>query len=538
MAEMALGRTAQSREGVDRGGGRLLFAMALASGITSVPNAAIVLALPVIHRQFNASLTELQWTVVGYLLTYSTLMIAAGRLADIFGRVRLLTLGTVVYMAASVPAALAGNPTVLIAGLVVAGIGGAVLTPASLAIVTNHFRGPSRGMAVGIWGGSSALFSGVAPALGGLFTQEGSWRWILWFNVLIGALILIGMRRAAESYDEEASRKVDVAGVALSFTGLSALVLALNEAPTPWAFTSAAFILVVVAALVLLTGFISLERHLREPLIDLALFLRRNVTGAVLVLFILNFALGAALFFLPLYLEEQIGYDALKAGLALLPLSATMVIGMPLGGRLFERVGPVPPIVGGAAMSAAAMLLLAQVTTTSGYSALWPSLALLGLGVGTALTPLNLVALNATSVRNHGVVAGLLAMIAGLGGMFGVALTGALFEQLQTRDTVNAAAGHGIHITDASARTLDGLMSGTSDATAALARYPPGQHAPLTDAVHAGFVSAFTSGMELSFALAVFGIVVTLLLIRRQPAVEPLPVPNVTQPFSGLAPRP
>jgi EmrB/QacA subfamily drug resistance transporter len=538
MAEVAMGRTAGPHAGIDRRGGRLLFAMALASGITSVPNAAIVLALPVIHRHFNASLTELQWTVTGYLLTYSTLMIAAGRLADIFGRVRLITVGTLLYMGASIPAALAGNPTVLIAGLVVAGIGGAVLTPASLAIVTNHFRGPSRGMAVGVWGGSSALFSGIAPALGGLFTQEASWRWILWFNVIIGALILIGIRRAAESYDEEASHKVDVTGVALSFTGLAALVLAFNEAPTPWAFKSATFILVVVAAAMLLAGFVMLQRRLRDPLIDLALLLRRNVTGAIVVLFVLNFALGATLFFLPLYLEEQLGYGALKAGLALLPVSATMTVAMPLGGRLFERVGPVPSIVAGGVMSAIAMLLFAELTTGSSYGAVWPSLALLGLGIGTALTPLNLTALNATSVRTHGVVAGLLAMIAGLGGMFGVSLTGALFEQLQTRDTVQAAAGSGIHITDASARTLDGLMSGTSDATSALGHYPAGQHATLTDAVHHGFVSALSSGMELSFGLVVFGIVLTFALIRRRPAVEPLPVPNVTQPFSGLAPRP
>jgi EmrB/QacA subfamily drug resistance transporter len=521
-----------------KGSGRLLVAMALASGITSVPSAAIVLALPTIHRQFNCSLTELEWTVTGYLLTYSALMIAAGRLADVFGRIRLLTIGTLIYMGASIPAALSGNATVLIAGLVVTGIGGAVLTPASLAIVTNHFRGSSRGMAVGIWGGATALFSGIAPALGGLFTQETSWRWILWFNVLVGALILIGIYRTAESYDEEASRRVDITGVALSFTGLAALVLALNEAPTPWAFGSATFILVLVASLVLLTGFGFLERRLRDPLIDLTLFLKRNLTGATTVLFVLNFALGAVLFFLPLYLQEQLGYGALKAGLLLLPQSATLAIAMPFGGRLFERFGPVPPIIAGGALAGIAMLLLGRVSTTSGYGEVWPALALLGLGIGTALTPLNLAALNATSVRNHGTVGGILAMVAGLGGMFGVSLTGALFESLQTRDTVNAAASRGVHITDSSARTLDGLMSGTPDATTALAHYPAAQHAQLTAAVHEGFVSAFGTAMELSFGLVVLGIALTFLLIRRQPEVEPIPVPNMTQPFSGLAPRP
>lgn len=521
-----------------KGSGRLLLAMALASGITSVPNSAIVLALPTIHRQFDASMTELEWTVTGYLLAYSALMIAAGRLADVFGRVRVLTLGTLVYMGASIPAALSGNPTVLIVGLVVVGIGGAVLTPASLAIVTNSFRGKSRGLAVGLWGGASALFGGIGPALGGAFTEAASWRWILWFNVVIGALILLGVRRAKESLDEEADRHIDITGVALSVTGLGALVLAFNEAPTPWPFNSATFIVVVVAGLLLLTGFALVERRLRNPLIDLRLFARRNVTGAAVVLFVLNFANGAVLFFLPLYLEEQLGFGALKAGLLLLPLSITLMIAMPLGGRLFERFGPVPPIVAGCALAAIATLLLGDLSTSSGFGAVWPSLALVGLGIGTALTPLNLTALNATSIRNHGTVGAILAMVAGLGAMFGVSITGALFESLQTRDTVSAAAQRGIHVTGSSARTLDGLMPGTSDASTALAHYPAAQHAQLKASVHEGFVSAFGGAMGLSFGLMVLGIVLTFALIRRRPEVDALPVPNMTQPFSGLAPRP
>jgi MFS family permease len=149
--------------GKQTGTPRLLLAMALASGITSVPNAAIVLALPTLHREFGASLTELEWTVTGYLLAYSALLIAAGRLADTFGRVRLLTIGTVLFMLASVPGALAGSATVLIVALAAVGVGAAVLTPASLAIVTDSFRDERRGMAVGVWGASTALFSGSPP---------------------------------------------------------------------------------------------------------------------------------------------------------------------------------------------------------------------------------------------------------------------------------------------------------------------------------------------------------------------------------------
>jgi EmrB/QacA subfamily drug resistance transporter len=516
---------------------RLLVAMALASGITSVPSAAIVLALPTIHHQLGASLTELEWTVTGYLLAYSALLIAAGRLADVFGRVRLLTWGTVLYMAASVPGALASNVVVLIMAMIGVGVGAAVLTPASLAIVTDSFRGRRRGMAVGIWGAATALFSGIGPAIGGVFTEEASWRWILWLNVIVGALILIGVRVATESRDEQASGRIDYLGLALSVGGLGALTLALNEAPDVWPFASARFIIVLAAGLALLGAFAVVERHVREPLIDLTMFAQRNLTGASIVVFVLDFAFGAVLFFVPLYLQELLGYDALQAGLLLLPASATMMVAMPIGGRLFERLGPVPPIVGGMAMAGTAMLLLGGVSTSTRYGALWPPLALLGLGIGIALTPMNLAALNAMPARRHGSVAAIVTTLGGLGATFGVALSGALFESVQATRTVSAAAARGVNLTASAARTLEGLLAGTPGSAAALARYPAAQRAALRAAVREGFVSALGTTMLLSFALVVVGIVLTLVLIRGR-EVAPLPRPNVTEPFSGLAPRP
>jgi EmrB/QacA subfamily drug resistance transporter len=517
---------------------RLLVAMALASGITSVPNAAIVLALPTIHRHFDASLTELQWTVTGYLLAYSALLIAAGRLADVFGRVRMLTWGTVLYVVASIPAALAGSALVLILALAAVGVGAAALTPASLAIVTDRFTGASRGVAVGVWGASTALFSGIGPAIGGVFTQEMSWRWILWLNVIVGVLILIGVRGTTESFDPQASRRIDYTGLALSAAGLGAITLALNEAPTPWPVGSSTFVLVLVAGALLLGGFTLVQRRIKSPLIDLGMFRRRNVTGAAIIVFALDFAFGAVLFFVPLFLEELLGYDALKSGLLLLPASATMMIAMPVGGRLFERLGPIPPIVGGMTLAGVAMLLLGGISTSTHYSELWPPLALLGLGIGTALTPMNLAALGAMPPRNHGAVAAIITTLGGLGATFGVALSGAVFESLQTDRTVTQAAARGIHLTDSAASTLDGLLAGTPSAAKALAKLPPDQHGSITDAVHHAFTSALGTTMRLSFAIVVSGIVLTLLLIRSERAVERLPRPNMGDPFSGLAPRP
>jgi EmrB/QacA subfamily drug resistance transporter len=504
--------------------------MGLASGITSVPNVAIILALPTLHREFDASTTMLQWTVTGYLLTYSSLLIAAGRLADLLGRVRVLYAGTVLFMAASTLGALAGSATMLIAAMLLTGVGAAVLTPASLAIVTDQFRGERRGMAVGIWGAATALFSGIGPAIGGAFTSELDWRWILWLNVIVGVAILLGARSTPESRSEPVEPaggstparrpRFDTVGLVCSFGALAGLTLALNESPAEWAWGSPQTIATLVVAGGLLVAFPIVERRVRGPLIDLGMFARRNLTGSALALFVLNFPLGAVLFFLPQFLDNILGFDALKTGMLLLPTSVGMVIAMPLGGRLHDRVGPLPPIVGGMVVTAVAMLLFTRIDESTGYADLWPPLALLGLGVGGVLTPLNLAALGAVPQRQHAAVGAILSTVGGLGGMFGVAASGALFEALQIDRTVDAAREKGVAITSEAAKSLDGLLSNAPSALEALRRFRTGERDDVRESVRDAFLSALGTTMALSLALVVVGAVVALALIRRRPAVD------------------
>jgi EmrB/QacA subfamily drug resistance transporter len=506
----------------DRGTGswRLLAAMGLASGITSVPNVAIALALPTLHREFNTSTTVLQWTVTGYLLAYSALLIAAGRLADLYGRKRVLIAGTVLFMAASVPGALAQSSIVLIVSLVLAGIGAAVLTPASLAIVTDAFRGERRGLAVGVWGAATALFSGVAPAIGGFFTSDLSWRWILWLNVIVGAGILVGVLAARETRDEASKgRSLDGIGLVCSVGALAAITLALNETPAVWSWTSPQTIVALVVCVVLLAAFLIVEPRLKAPLIDLGMFAKRNLSGACLSLLVLNFALGAVLFFIPLYLQELLDYTPLQTGLLLLPSSAGMMVTMPIGGRLHDRFGPRWPIVGGLVLSAVAMLLLAGVGSDTRYRDLWLPLTLLGLGIGAALTPLNLAALGAVPQRLHAAVGGVLSTVGGVGLTFGVAVSGALFEALQRDRTVSDAAKAGITLSNDAASTLEGLLAGTPSATKALDAYPAAEQGALHSAVSDGFLSALGTTMALSFGVVMVGILLTLVLIRRQPPI-------------------
>ncbi|HEU4656375.1 MAG TPA: MFS transporter [Capillimicrobium sp.] len=496
--------------------------MGLASGITSVPNAAIVLALPTLHRELDASTTMLQWTVTGYLLTYSSLLIAAGRLADLLGRVRVLVAGTVLFMAASVAGALADSAVLLIAAMLLTGVGAAVLTPASLAIVTDAFRGDRRGMAVGVWGAATALFSGIGPAIGGVLTGELDWRWILWLDVAIGAAILLGTRGAQESRIDPGadSARFDVLGLLCSFGALGGVTIALNETPAEWSWGSPQTIATLAAAAALLVAFVAAERRVRTPLIDLAMFARRNLSGAATALFAVDFALGAVLFFLPLYLQELLGYDPFATGLLLLPSSAGMVLAMPLGGRLHDRVGPLPPVLAGLALSALAMLLLTGVDAGTRYADLWLPLALLGLGIGAVLTPLNLAALGAVPQRRHAAVGAILTTVGGLGATFGVAASGALFEALQVDRTVDQAREHGVRISSSVAQSLDGLLAGAPSALDALRRFSRDDRDRLHDAVRDGFLSALSTTMALSLAVVAAGAIVAVALIRRRPAVD------------------
>ena len=529
--------TQPAKEGT--GTWRLLLAMGLASGITSVPNAAIVLAIPTLHKELDASTTELQWTVTGYLLAYSALLIAAGRLADQFGRVRLVLAGTILYMGASVVGALSGSALMLIVSMIAVGVGAAVLTPGSLAIVTEEFRGSRRGVAVGIWGGATALFSGIGPAIGGVFTTELSWRWILWLNVIVGVVILLGLRKCRESRDEEASKNVDVVGILTSVAALAMLTLALNEAPTVWPWGSVQTIGALVLGALLLAAFVVVERRRREPLIDLGIFRRRNLTGAAIVVFVLDFAFGAALFFIPTYLEEIRNFSALQAGLLLLPASVTMMVAMPFGGRLYDKLGPRIPIVGGMIISGVGMLVLSRIGATTGYANLWWPLALLGLGIGVALTPMNLCALNAVEQRHHGAVGGIIATLGGLGGTFGVALSGAVFESLQIDNIVDNGKRAAITISESTASTLDGLLASAPSATKALQTFPPDQQSTIKAIVNESFLSALDTTMVLSFGVLVVGIVLTLVLIRRQePISDQPPSPTVARPIPAVAARP
>jgi EmrB/QacA subfamily drug resistance transporter len=518
--------------------GQTLTATVAAAGIVQLPTAAIVVALPTIHREFGTSLAELQWTVTAFMIPFSALLIAAGRMADIFGRRRVLLTGTALFAAGSTLAAASPAVELLIAGIAIAGAGGALMMPSSLSILTNVFTGSRRGFAIGMWGAATELISGVGVLVGGVLTGQLDWRWIFAVCVAFAVLIaVLALRGSPESRDPTVPRAVDVAGVALSAAALTALTLALIQG-SGWGWGSAAVVSLLVGAVVLFAAFGLAERRSAHPLVDFSFFRHRNFAGSTVVIFVLDFSFGALLFFLPLYFQEILDYSPTEIGVLLLPLTGLMVVGSPLGGKVAARVGPRPPIVVGLALMTVAVYLISTVSLDTGYSQLWLPSAMMGFGVGFALTPMNLAAMNAISRDHAGAASGLLVTLSGLGATLGVAVTGAIFNELQTERTVSLSDDRGVSITRAQAQDLDGLLAGASGAQRSLDRIAGDRSGQVEEAVREAFVSSLGTSLKLSAALIAVGLLLTIALMRRTSPADAAPVPPVPgSPTPRPAPR-
>jgi MFS family permease len=283
--------------------------------------------------------------------------------------------------------------------------------------------------------------------------------------------------------------------------------------------------------------FALVEVRSKHPLVNFDFFRQRNFSGSMVVVFVMDFSFGALLFFLPLYFQELLGYSPTEAGVLLLPLTGLMVVGSPLGGAIAARVGPRPPIVVGLGLMALAIYAISGLDLSTSYSDLWLPTAVMGFGVGFALTPMNLAAMNAISRDHAGAASGLLVTLSSLGAALGVAVTGAVFQGLQASRTVTYAADQGVHVSNSQAQSLDGVLAGTPGSTQTLHQVADGHTAGVHHAIEQAFVSALGTSLKISAALAAVGLVLTLVLMRKQSPVDAAPTEPVMAPPHRPAPR-
>jgi EmrB/QacA subfamily drug resistance transporter len=358
--------------------------------------------------------------------------------------------------------------------------------------------------------------------VGGALTEYVSWRAIFFLNlpVAVGA-VAVTLFAAHESRDETIAKVVDVPGIASLSVGLTGLVLALVEG-NQWGWGSAGILALLVTAVVGLAAFVLVERRVRAPMVDFAFFRSRTFLGANAVAFIVTFAMLAMFFFTALYMQNILGYSAVQAGVRFLPATLLIIVTAPIAGRLADRIGSRPPMAVGLLLTSSALFLLTRIDVDTGYGLLLPAFMLMGFGMGLVMSPMSTAAMNAVSADKAGVASGVLSMSRMVGGTFGVAALGALFQHLASGRLAELLRGTGV-----TAAQRDEIVHNIGSARdAAGSGLDPQTAAQVGRAAKDAFIHALSSGMWLSTGVALTGVLVALLLVEPKEAPGPEPAPQ------------
>jgi EmrB/QacA subfamily drug resistance transporter len=401
----------------------VLAATVLGTGMAFLDSTVVGIALPSINRAFGGGVGTLQWVVTGYSLTLAAFLLLGGSLGDRLGRRRMFTLGIAWFAVASALCGVAPSSGILIAARVFQGIGGALLTPGSLAIIQASFRPDDRSRAIGAWSGLGGVATAAGPLIGGYLLAVASWRWVFYINIPIAVFVLvITARHVPESTDPTVRGRLDVVGATLGVVFLGGISYALIQGPTRgWSNP------LVVTALVLtaLSGpaFLVAEKRLANPMLPLDLFRSRQFTGANAVTFVVYGALGGALFLVPVELQVVAHYTPLESGLALLPMTVVMLLFSARSGQLSARIGPRLQMSVGPVVAGAGLALLAMATQHGSYwTQVFPGILVLSAGLAFTVAPLTATAMGAAPAEHSGIASAVNNTVARAASLFAVAV--------------------------------------------------------------------------------------------------------------------
>lgn len=404
----------------------VLLATVLGSSLVFLDGTSTNVALPAIAADLGAGVAGLQWVVTAYTLTLAALILLAGSLGDRWGRRRMFLIGTVWFTLASLLCGLAPSTATLVAARALQGVGGALLTPGSLAILQASFAPGERARAVGAWSGLSGVAAAAGPLIGGWLVDIGSWRWIFLTNIPLAVLVVaVTVRHVPESRARSGAAGLDVPGALLGTLGLGLVTWALIEAGAGGA--SPAAWMAGAAGLAGLAGFVMAQRRSPHPLVPPALFASRQFVGANLVTVAVYAVLSGLFFLLFLQLQQVLGYSAVRAGVASLPVTGLLLVLSSRAGALAERVGPRLPMTVGPLLLAAGLLLATRITADAGYiTGVLPAVAVFGLGLAVTVAPLTATVLAAADPRVVGAASGANNAIARTAGLVAIAALPAL----------------------------------------------------------------------------------------------------------------
>src|SRR6266511_2831508 len=426
---------------------RMLWTFAITSialFMVTLDNLVVTTALPVIRRDLHASLQELEWTVNAYTLTFAVLLLTGAALGDRFGRRRLFVIGLGIFTAASAAAALAGSSNELIAARAIQGLGGAIVMPLTLTILSEAVPAERRGVALGAWGGIGGLAVAIGPLVGGAIVQGISWQWIFWLNVPVG-LVLIPLALVRLKETQGPYGRLDWTGLALSGVGLLGIVWGLVRGnDVGWASTE--IVVTIAGGAAVLALFVLWELRTEAPMLPMRFFGSRTFTAANLASLFMFFGMFGSIFLLAQFLQTVQGYSPLGAGLRILPWTVMPIFVAPIAGALSDRIGGRPIMVTGLTLQAVGLAWLgAAMTPTVAYSSLVPGFVISGIGMALFFAPVANVVLSAVLPREEGQASGANNAIRELGGVFGVAVLAAVFAHVGSYRTGDTFV-HGMNV--------------------------------------------------------------------------------------------
>ncbi len=509
----------------------VLVAMVFGLFMPMLDNLVVNVALPTIQRRLGAGISELQWIIDAYTLTFAAFMLTGGTLADHYGRKRLFLVGLSIFTLGSLTCGLSSGIHELIAFRALQGLGATMLLPGSLSILTATFAGRERGAAIGIWSASSGLAVAIGPLVGGFLVQHVGWQAIFFVNVPIGVLALaLTVVVVPESRDTSRSRRLDPPGVLTGTLGLLALVYATIEGNTR-GWTNGSILGAFALAAVLLGAFVWIEAHRASPMLPLGFFRVPTLAAAIGVAAAVFFALFGVTFFFSLYLQDIQGYSPIGAGVRLLPFTAMILLLAPLAGRLSDRFGSRWLMTGGTGLLAIGLALGLRLQVGSSYSSvILPSLMVMGAGMALTMSPMTAAVLGSVDPSRAGVASATEMTSQQVGGVAGVALLGAVvtgaFRQEFAAHLATTGLPHSV-VSAILARTGASAVAGATPVHAA----PPGTSvaviAGVVAAARGSFVQALHRGLFVAVGITLLASLVSLIFVRSHVGRGPGPGQDV-----------
>jgi EmrB/QacA subfamily drug resistance transporter len=510
--------TVRAAAGADRRKWWILVAMVFGLFMPMLDSLVVNVALPTIQRKLGAGVSELQWIIDAYTLTFATFMLTGGTLADKFGRKRFFLGGLAIFSVGSLLCGLAANMSELIAFRAIQGIGGSLLLPGSLAIISATFQGRERGAAIGIWSAMSGVAVAVGPLVGGYLVQNVNWQSIFFINVPIGIVALfLTYFVVQDSRDTSGLRRLDPPGAITGTLGLFFLVYATIEGNSR-GWTDNLILGSYALAAIFLGAFIWVELHRESPMLPLSLFRNRTFSASIGTAIAVFFALFGMTFFISLYLQNVVGYDPVATGIRMVPFTVMILLIAPVAGRLSDRYGSRWFMAGGTALLAGGLAMALRMEVGSSYgTVILPAMLMMGAGMALTMAPLSSAVMGSVEPRRAGVASATQTTSQQIGGVFGIALLGAVVTAAFNNYFRSHLLGLGLP-----AGTVDHIVAkvGAGAAAGALPRGGvPGvsanvAHAMVT-AVHDSFVQALHDGLYVSIGFAVLASVLAATFVRR-----------------------